>query len=566
MSELIWSMDELARFARFEDSEVRYWAIDRLIRHYPEDCCDKIAHGLIDDHEATPAMVARHLGEHGGPEHHAVLVRGLRVLRGATPGLCLQALARLGYPGTVDLARAALEAEEPNESAFGIIIEALADLGTTDACELVRETTDRRVELLADPMALRGVLKIVDADEIPDTLAKFLTALQWRGTNRAGEAFRALMDALQIDDAGWCFRTGPSGRIELRKTIKAVESGYDCDILTAMGETTLKQLGQRFRAGGLADIVRSLADWTCAETRKLTDDPEDPLPRRIEAAIGAFATPQSLRDVERLGHQFQQWVLGFQLSAAFAVARYQNFALSLRRARGHLDRLLTLAEVETAFTLADLPAAIAVVCRDDAEKAQRAQDWCLRMLEAQGPFFPKVVALETLGELRAIHFVPEIMEYLADENSYVFGASERALSRMGEAVIPAAGSMIESGHVDPDSAHSLLVLLCDLGTATAYEAVATYLEWFMAEVGPGHTAEWVSLFGLEELIEPLRDWLEEDPALVGHGLLLLGAIHNVRIPEEDEILQAIEDERARRDREQREDEGEGGPEDGDYVM
>ncbi len=63
---------------------------------------------------------------------------------------------------------------------------------------------------------------------------------------------------------------------------------------------------------------------------------------------------------------------------------------------------------------------------------------------------------------------------------------------------------------------------------------------------------------MEELIEPLRDWIDEDPALVGQGLLLLGAIHNVRIPEEDEILRAIEDERARQ--------AEGPEDDGSYLM
>ena len=115
-------------------------------------------------------------------------------------------------------------------------LEALAELGSPDARELVREFVTKKVELLADPTALRGVLKVVEAGEIPDILGRFLTALQWRGAHRAGEGFRTLLEALQIDDAGWCFRTGPSGRIELRKTIKAVESGYDCDILAAMGE------------------------------------------------------------------------------------------------------------------------------------------------------------------------------------------------------------------------------------------------------------------------------------------------------------------------------------------
>jgi len=102
------------------------------------------------------------------------------------------------------------------------------------------------------------------------------------------------------------------------------------------------------------------------------------------------------------------------------------------------------------------------------------------------------------------------------------------------------------------------VLLCDVGTAAAYDVVLRHLDWFMDTVGPGATAEWVALFGTEELIEPLRDWLEADPAAVGQGVLLLGAIHNVTIPEEDEILRAIEDERAR----QAESQGDEGPDEG----
>jgi HEAT repeat protein len=569
MSELIWSFKELERFTRWEDAEVRYWAVDRLIRHFPEECCDAIAGFLLDDHDATPTAVARHLGEHGAARHHAILLRGFRLLRGLTPGHCLQALARLGYPSTADLALSALQRGDLTEPALAVIVEALADLGTPAAKEVVREFVHRKEELLAEPAALRGVLAVVDASEIPDVLGRFLKALQWRGAHRAGEGFRTLMDSLQVDDAGWCFRTGPSGRIELRKTIKAVESGYDCDILAAMGEATIKQIAQRFRAGDLGEIVRAIADWTRGATAKIPRDPEDDLPTRIASAVGSFASEPMVDDAERLGHQFQQWVLGFQLSAAIAVARYRNTALDLKRARGHVDRLLKLAEVETAFLLPDLPPAIAVLCRENPQRASRAQEWCLRMLEAQGPFFPKVVALETLGELKAVHFIPEIIEYLSDENSYVYGAAERALGRMGEAIIAPTAARIDAGSVDPDGAQSLLVLLCDLGTRAAHEAVMSRLEWFMEEVGPGSAAEWVSLLGSEDLIDPLRDWLEEDPAMVGQALLLLGSIHNVRIPEEAEILRAIEDERARQAREEPEDDGTpGGPEkEGeDYVM
>jgi hypothetical protein len=567
MSDLIWHFDELTRFTKWDDAEVRHWAIDRLIRHYPTRCCDVIADYVLDEHESTPTMVARHLGRHGDASHHGVLARAFRLLRGVAPGHCLQALARLGYPGTVDLAASASKRTDLTDPALATVVEALAELGTPDARDLARDLVHRKTELLSEPPALRGILGVIGADEIPELLSRFLTALQWRGNGRAGDGFRTLMDALQIDDAAWCFRTGPSGRIELRKTIKAVESGYDCDILETVSEQRIRQVSRSFRSGDLDEAVRSVADWTRESIESLPEDPEDDLPARIAAAVGALSDPGSLQDVRRPGHHLQQWIVGFQLSAVFAVARYRNMALSLKRARGNLERLLSLAEVETAFVLPELPSAIAVVCRDNDERTRRAQDWCLRMLEAQGPFFPKVVALETLGELRAVHFTPEIVEYLSDENSYVYGAAERVLSKMGDAIVGPVRSRLEAGAVDPEAAHSLLILLCDLGTRGAYETAVTHLDWFMEEIGPGASAEWICLFGSEELIEPLRDWLDEDPAMVGQALLLLGAIHNVRIPEEEEILQAIENERARQAMDT--DDGHAdGPEHegGDYVM
>jgi hypothetical protein len=568
VSDQIWTLDELVDFTKSDEPEVRYWAVDRLVRHFPEECCDAIAEFLLDDHDATPPTVARHLGEHGNKEHHAILVRGFRLLRGLTPGDCLQALASLGYPGVTRLASDALKRGDLTEPALAIIVDALARLGTSDANDLVREYAERRVEILAEPPALRGVLSVVRADEIPSVLAKFVKAVERRGAQRGGEAFRTVMDALGVDDAAWCFRTGPSGHLELRKTIKAVESGYDCDIFSTMGESTIKQIAQRFRAGNRDDIVRALAEWTCRAAGRMTAEEDDDRPQRIAAAVGAFASPSVLQDIRRLGRQFEQWLLGFQLSTAFAVARAQASPMSLREARGDLEKLLQLAELETAFHLSELPRAIAVVCREDEARARRAQEWCLRMLEARGPFFPKIVALETLGELRAVHFIPEIMEYLSEENSYIYSTAERALSKFGEAIVEPAVAKIEQAVIDPDAAHSLLVLLCDLGTHASYSAVARHLDWFMDTVGPGTTAEWVCLFGVDDLIEPLRDWLEEDPPLVGQSLLLLGALHHVEIPEEDEILRAIEDERARQAESK---EGEGGPSGapptgGDYLM
>ncbi len=449
MPTLIWDREELVALTKSGEPEVRFWAIDRLVRHYPEQSCDDVAEFILDDHDATPAIVARQLGEHGSARHHAVLVRGFRLLRGLTPGYCLQALASLGYPGVVGLAADALKRGDLTRPAQAIIVDSLARLGTPEAQEKLREFVSRKPEILSEPAALRGVLSVIDLDELSQTLQRLISGFERHGSHHASEAFRTVMDVLKIDDAAWCFRTGPSGHLELRKTIKAVESGYDCDILATMGEGTIRHLGQRFRAANPAEVIRALAEWTAPATRGMHTEPGSDRPERIAAAVGALASPPMLDEVERLGQQFQQWLLGFHLSAAFAVARAQSVPLSLKEARGDLSKLLQLAEVETAFYVDDLPAAIAVVSREDEALARRAQTWCLRMLEAQGPFFPKVVALETLGELRAMHFIPEVMDYLADENSYIYGAAERALSKMGEAIIAPAVDRIDPARSTP---------------------------------------------------------------------------------------------------------------------
>ena len=151
MSHLIWNLEELVRITKSDDKEVRFWAVDRLVRHFPTECCDAIAEFLLDEHDETPLTVARHLGEHGNSKHHSLLLRGFRVLRGLTPGCCLQALARLGYADIPTLAAEALKSGEMTDSTMALIIETLSAPGSPEGKEVMRHYLDRRVELLVEP-------------------------------------------------------------------------------------------------------------------------------------------------------------------------------------------------------------------------------------------------------------------------------------------------------------------------------------------------------------------------------------------------------------------------------
>ena len=103
MTERLWPVGELARFLRYEDPEVRFWAADRLVRHYAEEATDLLAPYLFDEHDLTPELVASHLGRHGGGAHLPVLARGVKTLRGMPAARALEAMVRLRAPESIDL-------------------------------------------------------------------------------------------------------------------------------------------------------------------------------------------------------------------------------------------------------------------------------------------------------------------------------------------------------------------------------------------------------------------------------------------------------------------------------
>src|SRR5262245_18972221 len=105
MSDHIWSRKDLERYLRWEDPEVRFWAAERLARHFPDESSAALAPYLFDDHEVTSELVAAHLGHQGGPEHFAHLAKAVGRLRGMAAARALEALVRLKAPDAVTLVR-----------------------------------------------------------------------------------------------------------------------------------------------------------------------------------------------------------------------------------------------------------------------------------------------------------------------------------------------------------------------------------------------------------------------------------------------------------------------------
>jgi hypothetical protein len=574
MRPYLWSLEDLARFTRFEDPEVRYWAADRLVHLYPDRAAGAIADLLFDDHDSTPALVAEHLGAHGSDAQMPLLAKGYARGSGTLPGYCLAALARLGYEDSPKLARQALHRRDLTEEALARIIAGLAEMAVArrseDAADAAREIVLRRPELYADPMALRGCLRIFGDDRLGDLAGKWVTALHFKGLGPAEAGIQALEENLQLEDISWCLRTDRSGRVDLDRSLRSIENGYDCEVRTAIPASDRLRLSEAFGTGEFRAMTRTLASLVASRARKLpaaSGDPGDTLPSRLAALASGFEKEEVLNEAEGLGHPLHTWVISLLLSALFKTAAYHNFERECDRAEG-FDALLALAEMEGGALARLLPARLAKAAGETGR--DRLEQWCLATLEARGPFFPKVTAIETLGELKLPANIPLLIGCLGDDNGFVYAAAERALVKFGDEAVDAARAELERRELHPDAIHSILVVLSDLMSPAALSLVLDRFDVFMEASGPEEGPELVSLLGAKDLIPHLRRWLRQSEgagsrvevqARVGHALLLVGAIHNVAIPEEEKILKAIDDYWK-----ESPEEAEGPGESGDYVM
>ncbi|MCZ6697200.1 MAG: hypothetical protein O7A63_11750, partial [Acidobacteria bacterium] len=532
------------------------WAADRLIRHHSVEATERIGPFLFDEHGTTQEMVAGHLGQNGDQRHLEHLTRGVGQHRGLSAARALKALIQLRAPDAIEQVHEALNRRDFDEECWSCVLEALAERNDSGARGVLREFLQRRPDWVGSPPILRSALQHAEPGEYRPLLQAWLRSLQWRDAEATGpsgegvsEAFRVLMDHLQIDDCGWCLRTTLGGRIDFERTIKAVESSYDCLLLEEIDAATRQQIGAVLLDGAFENIASVLSQTVRRRALALKRIPGDDLADRIVEVVSFWSDPEIARAVEGLGPYLGEWLIGFLLSSVFKLARYRNYQLEVRRAADDPEALLSLMSIESSALLEPLPAALrravetAGTRGDDARTATRRviEERCLETLAARGPFFAQAVALETLGELRSIGAIGEIIEFLAEDNSYLYEASEHALSQMDEALVGPARSRIESGDLEDEAEHSLLILLCELGTPEALQVILEHFDRFVDAAGPGNAARWMSLLGARELIDPLRRYLQFDIPQVGQAILLLGAIHNVRVPEETAIRSAIDE-------------------------
>lgn len=136
MTDLRWSVEQVAAFIHHPEYAVRQWALDRLIKRFPDRSGDLIASMLADTHTYIVMNAATFIGATGDRERYGPRVLDQLARAGqSTVEYCAQAAGQLGVVEAVPLLLERLQstAVKNNPSAFGRVIEAVGRLGGEQA-------------------------------------------------------------------------------------------------------------------------------------------------------------------------------------------------------------------------------------------------------------------------------------------------------------------------------------------------------------------------------------------------------------------------------------------------
>jgi hypothetical protein len=538
-ADFLWGLAELVRYARNEEPEVRGWAAARLLQQFPERCVDAVAPMVLDDAGGLAERAAVHVGRFGSQEHRPVLERGVKQGREGAPGACLEALAALGDDKIEELGASALRRRELNDEEAASVLAVVVRRGEFRvARQIALSEIGSRPAMMAQPQACRALFSRLPHDDMPSLMQAMLAALAWSGAERAVGAFHALSDALELEDTAWLLHTDRKRRIDLPRTLKVYDATYDTEVRQSLGSEAIAHLAEAFRDGSLPAVAAALVAL-CDQRATGLGAGDDDLPARIRAAVQALGSPDVLEDVERLGPPAVEPAILTLLSCGLKLASYRPLGRELHAASGDQEALLDLARVESGCLLEQLPQAIEDVVRSGAPR-RRVVLFAAEMLGRRGPWYGRMMALELLARVRGVEEVHEVLRCLDDESHHIVEAAGRALERLGADVVPAVQAARDIGTVDAVALEWMVAGVCQAGTNEALAFILANLDDLVVELDAGFVCEWASVLGAQELIPRFRALLDEDLARVGHALLLVSAIHDRPVPEEESILQAIE--------------------------
>lgn len=549
--QLLWTFDDLQRFTTHPDAPVRQWAVERLIRHFPNQAGDVLVTMVDDPGNYIPFKALDFLGETGlGDKYGPLLLDYWSRIRGDNRGHLAVALARLGYRPAFPLIVQALQQPDPaasmNETM--LLAQALSEFGSDEA----RRVLWSLLEQVPAPTKLPVVfvfelmLHIAQPEDMARLIARYRT-LPPAGFGRTPQSVLAdsvsagrLVDELQekldsglaamLDQAAWWLGVelalSPAGLAELAGAIQRNHAGV-VEILLHEARRIIAVRGD------------NLAGWQVAwaEGRRPAGYRQRTLYTLLileELAARPVADDQQRR---------RESVLALGLVAQLSID--QDDQAYLETAADPAEALLDILTARREHVLPDVVERVAdlgpAIVPRLLERLDLAEfSWGLvrliRALEELAGRYP--------GSCDAA--IPRLIDALADEQGdFIHEAAAHTLEAIGPPVVPLVNETLRRTW-DPSQQIYLAGVLSEIPVAAAAEVL-------LAKLKAGRVMEEVELDALARIghpaaIEPMaRLWRPDDRILAEYLLILcdLNGVERPELPEWRRLVQAQEERVAR---------------------
>jgi hypothetical protein len=550
MEQLLWSFEDIKRFASHPDAPLRLWAMDRLIKLFPDEAGNVLVTMLDDKGRFIAGKALDFLAETGEPEKYGpILLEHLQRAEGEHFGRLAMTLARLGYRPALPLILAYTN-EDDRQISFGEYLSITFALGRFGGNE-VRRTLWTLLEQagsstdMVKPL-LEALLQAAQPEDIPRLVRHYRSLPFDDSWHSPISAFAGSVEATRlVEELGYGLKHGLEAMLE--------RAEWWIGVPLSLSEICRDDLEEAFENNYL-----DVASILLREARRLVEERGDDL-AGWQAAWAAGERPAGYRQralytlliLEGLAEQSppdlaqlqRESVLGLGLLAQLSVESDDQARLDtaadqtevlldiLAQPREHV--LPNLIDRVVALGPAIVPRLIDLLAPEDFGWAAVR---IAHTIERMARWYPGSCDAAVLKLIAGIH---------EEQGDYMKEAASAAL----EAIGPAAVELINK-HLRHTRDISRKIYLTGVLGEIPIESATHVL---LGEIKAGKPVEEMELGALADIgsasaIEPLyRMWKPGDHLLAEYLLILceLNGVEKPELPEWRRLIQAQDERLAR---------------------
>jgi hypothetical protein len=280
MEQLLWSFEDVKRFANHPDVPLRSWALDRLIKLFPDQAGDVLVTMLDDKGHFLASRALDFLAETGNPEKYGpILLDHLQRADGEHFGRLAMTLARLGYRPALPVILAYVN-QGDKHAGFGeywSVTHALGEFGGDE----VRQTLWTLLEQAgssADAVRplIEALLRAAQPEDIPLLVQHYRTLPFDDGWHSPLSAFAASVEAARlVEELGYELKNGLEAMLKRAEwwlgapvslseiCLDGLEKAFDNDYLD-VAEVLLREAQRLVEERG-DDVAGWQAAWTTGD-------------------------------------------------------------------------------------------------------------------------------------------------------------------------------------------------------------------------------------------------------------------------------------------------------------